>query len=82
MIHCEIFRPVVINPNHYVPLNNDLTPGVTLINTSGSSDDSPYVTVVPSNSSLAPGASASFTIQFKVPDFDGFAYDVREVFQP
>ena len=67
------------------PINialDDLTPGVTLVNTSGSSDESPYITVVPSNSSLAPGASASATLQFKVPDFSGFAYDVREVFLP
>ena len=67
------------------PINialDDLSPGVTLVNTSGLSDDSPYVTIVPSNSSLAPGASASLTIQFKVPDFHGFVYDVREVFSP
>jgi hypothetical protein len=66
------------------PINialDDLTPGVTLINSSGSSDESPYITVVPSNSSLAPGASASVTLKFKVPDLFGFAYDVREVSQ-
>jgi hypothetical protein len=40
------------------------------------------ITVVPSNSSLAPGASASVTLQFKVPDFSGFAYDVRKFFLP
>jgi hypothetical protein len=64
---------------------DDLTPGVTLINSNGSSsseeEESPYITVVPSNSSLAPGASASVTLQFKVPDFTGLAYEVREVFQ-
>jgi hypothetical protein len=62
------------------PINvafEDLTPDVTLINTGGTSDEGPYVTVVPSNSSLAPGASASVTLQFKVPDFKGIAYDVH-----
>jgi len=60
----------------------DLTPGVKLVNTSGTSDEGPYVTVVPSNSSLAPGASASVTLQFKVPDFKGIAYDAHEVHLP
>jgi hypothetical protein len=70
------------------PINialDDLTPGVTLINSNGSSsneeEESPFITVAPANSSLAPSASASVTLQFKVPDFTGFAYDVREVFQ-
>jgi hypothetical protein len=69
------------------PINialDDLTPGVTLINSNGSSneqEESPYITVVDSNSSLAAGDSASVTLQLKVPDLDGFAYDVREVFQ-
>ena len=70
------------------PINialDDLTPGVTLINSNGSSSNeggrSPSIGVVASNSSLAAGASASVTLQFKVPDFTGFAYDVREVFQ-
>jgi hypothetical protein len=61
---------------------DDLTPGVTLVNASGSSDGSPFITVVPANSSLAPGASANVTVQFQVPDHDGFAYDVRQAFQP
>jgi hypothetical protein len=59
---------------------DDLTPGVTLVNASGSSDGSPFITVVPANSSLAPGASANVTVQFQVPDRDGFAYDVRQGF--
>jgi len=69
------------------PINialDDLTPGVTLINSNGSSneqEESPYITVVDSSSSLAAGDSASVTLQLKVPDLDGFAYDVREVFQ-
>lgn len=65
------------------PINiafDHLTPGVTLINSNGQ-EESPYVTVVASNSSLAVGASASVTLKFKVPDLFGFAYDVREVFQ-
>jgi len=61
---------------------DDLTPGVTLVNASGSSDGSPFINVVPANSSLAPGASANVTVQFQVPDHDGFAYDVRQAFQP
>jgi hypothetical protein len=67
------------------PIDNaldDLTPGIALVNTSKSSDESRYITIVPSDSSLAPGASASVTLQFKVPDFSGFAYNVREVFLP
>ncbi|HYY27814.1 MAG TPA: alkaline phosphatase family protein [Chthoniobacterales bacterium] len=60
----------------------DLTPGVSLVNTSGTSDEGPYVTVVPSNSSLAPGASASVTLQFKVPDFKGVAYNVQQIYLP
>jgi hypothetical protein len=65
------------------PINialDDLTAGVTLINSNGQ-EESPYVTVVASNSSLAAGASASVTLKFKVPDRFGFAYDVREVSQ-
>jgi hypothetical protein len=61
---------------------DDLTPGLTLVNASGSSDGSPFITVVPANSSLAPGASANVTVQFQVPGNDGFAYDVRQAFQP
>jgi hypothetical protein len=70
--------------HHFSIALDDLTPGVTLINSNGSSneqEESPYITVVDSNSSLAAGDSASVTLQLKVPDLDGFAYDVREVFQ-
>jgi hypothetical protein len=70
------------------PINialDDLTPGVTLVNSNGSSsneqEESPSITVVDSNSSLAAGASASVTLRFKVPDLTRFDYDVREVSQ-
>ena len=44
----------------------NLTPGVTLVNATGTSGGTPFI-VVPGTGSLAPGQSVSATVQFRDP---------------
>jgi len=47
-------------------LFTNLTPGVTMVNSTGTRDGSPYLTVLPSGT-LVPGAAVTVTIQFDNP---------------